>query len=97
MEGYLNAYHIARAEGHRDTQHSKKIYWRNYVSKMNSQTSVKSECNWIRKTKVKYSSYTVHLSMIEMSQESKDRFGRRDVVESFRIYPHTNSVVFKTK
>ena len=52
-EGKLNAYRIARAKAHRDIRHSKKTSWRNYVSKMNSQTSVKSVWNRIRKIKGK--------------------------------------------
>ena len=38
----LDAYCIARAKAHRDIRHSKKTSRRNHVSKMNSQTSVKS-------------------------------------------------------
>ena len=34
----LNAYCIARAKARRDIRQSKKTSWRNYVSKMNSQT-----------------------------------------------------------
>ena len=37
-EGNLNAYRIARAKARRDIRHSKRTSWRNYVSKMNSQT-----------------------------------------------------------
>ena len=59
-EGNLNAYRIARAKAHRDIRHSKKTSWRNYVSKMNSQTSVKSVWNRIRKIKGKDTSNTVH-------------------------------------
>ena len=50
-EDNLNAYHIARAKACRDIQYSKKTSWRNYVSKMNSQTLVKSVWNMICKIK----------------------------------------------
>ena len=50
-EGNLNAYRIARAKARRDIRLSKKTSWRNYISKMNSQTSVKSGWNRIRKIK----------------------------------------------
>ena len=50
-EGNLNAYRIARAKARRDIRHSKNTSWRTYVSKMNSQTSVKSVWNRIRKIK----------------------------------------------
>ena len=59
-EGNLNAYRIAKAKARRDIRHSKKTSWRNYVSKMNSQTSVKSVWNRIRKIKGKDTSNTVH-------------------------------------
>ena len=39
-ESNLNSYRIARSKVHRDIRHSKKTSWRNYVSKMNSQTLV---------------------------------------------------------
>ena len=47
--GNLNAYHIARAGTHRGVQHNKKTSWRNYVSKMNALTLVKSVWNRICK------------------------------------------------
>ena len=47
-------------DARRDTRHSKKTSWRNYVSKMNSQTLVKSVWNRIRKIKGKDTSNTVH-------------------------------------
>ena len=65
-EGNLNAYRIARAKVRRDIRHSKKTSWRNYVSKMNSQTSVKSVWNRIRK--IKGTLFTIYLSMTEMSR-----------------------------
>ena len=56
----LDAYRIARAKARRDIRHSKKPSWRKYVSKMNSQTSVKSEWIRIRKIKGKEPSNTLH-------------------------------------
>ena len=47
-EGNLNAYRIARVKACRSIRHSKKTSWRNYVSKMNYQTSVKSVWNRIQ-------------------------------------------------
>ena len=44
----MNVYGIARAKARRDIRHSKKTYWRNDVSRMNS---VKSVSNMICKTK----------------------------------------------
>ena len=41
-EGNLNAYRAARAKARRDVRLSKKTSWRNYISKLNSQASVKS-------------------------------------------------------
>ena len=41
-EGILNAYRIARAKARRDVRLSKKTSWRNYISKLNFQASVKS-------------------------------------------------------
>ena len=63
-EDNLNAYHIARAKARRDIQHSKKTSWWNYVSNMNSQTSVKSVWHRIRKIKGKESCNVIrHLSV----------------------------------
>ena len=44
-EGNVNAYRIASAKTRRDIRHGKKTSWRNYVSKLNYQTSVKSVWN----------------------------------------------------
>ena len=68
-EGNLNAYRIARAKARRNILYSKKTFWRNYVSKMNSQTLVKYVWNRTHKIKGKESSNPIHLclSMIEMS------------------------------
>ena len=59
-EGNLNAHHIARAKTRSYIRHSKKTSWRNYVSKMNSETLIKSIWNRIRKSKGKESSNTVN-------------------------------------
>ena len=68
-EGNLNAYRIARAKARRDVRLSKKTPWRNYISKLNSQASVKSVWNRIRKIKGRNPVilYIIYLSMIEMS------------------------------
>ena len=68
-EGNLNAYRIARAKARRDVRLSKKTSWRNYVSKLNSQASVKSVWNRIRKIKERNPVilFIICLSMIEMS------------------------------
>ena len=58
-EGNMNAYRIARTKARRGIWHSKKTPWRNYVSKINSQTSVKSVWNRIRKIKGKDTRNTV--------------------------------------
>ena len=77
-EGNLNAYRIARAKDRRDIRHSKKISWRNYVSKINSQTSVKSVWNRICKIKGKDTSNTVH----HLSVNHRDVTSRRDIANA---------------
>ena len=69
-EGNLNVYRIARAKARRDIRHSKKTSWRNYVSKMNSQTSVKSAGigSVKSKEKIQVTLFTIYLSMTEMSR-----------------------------
>ena len=67
----LDDYRIARAKARRDIRHSKKTSWRNYISKINSKTSVKSVWNRICIIKGKEPSNTIHhlsMSMIEMSR-----------------------------
>ena len=54
-EGNLNAYRIARAKARRNVRLSKKTSWRNYISKLNSQASIKSVWNRIRKIRGKES------------------------------------------
>ena len=71
-EGNLNAYRIARAKARRDIRQTKKTSWRNYVSKMNSQTSVKSVWNRICKIKGKDTSNTVH----HLSVNERERCNR---------------------
>ena len=68
-KGNLNTYRIAGAKACRDVQHSKKRYWRNYVSKMNYQTFVKSVWNRISKIKGNESSNTIHVSVIDIMIE----------------------------
>jgi len=68
----LNDYKIARAKARREIRQSKKSSWRNYVSKLNSQTSTKSVWNRIRKIKGKESSNTVtHLSVNDTNVTSQ--------------------------
>ena len=43
-----------------------------------------------------YSESSPHFGGVQSFQERIDIFGRREVVESFRLYPHTHSVVFIT-
>ena len=60
----LDSYRIARAKVRREIRQSKRSSWRNYVSRLNSHTSVKSVWNMIRKIKGKESSNTIrHLSV----------------------------------
>ena len=92
-EGILNAYRIARAKARRDIRHSKKTSWRNYVSKMNSQTSVKSVWNRIRKIKGKYTSNTVH----HLSVNDRDVTSHRDIANALadNVF-HNSSSAFST-
>ena len=63
-EGNLNAYRVARAKARKYVRLSKKTSWRNYISKLNSQASVKSVWNRIRKIKGKESTNSIrHLSV----------------------------------
>ena len=71
-------YRIARAKARRDIRQSNKTSWRNYVSKMNSQTSVKSVWNRIRKIRGKESSNIIrHLSV-----NDRDVTSHRDIVNA---------------
>jgi len=68
----LNSFKIARAKARREIRQSKKSSWRNYVSKLNSQTSCKSVWNRIRKIKGKESNNTIrHLSVSDTNVTSK--------------------------
>ena len=92
-EGNLNAYRIARAKARRDIRHSKKTSWRNYVSKMNSQTSVKSVWNRIRKIKGKDTSNTVH----HLSVNDRDVTSHRDIANALADkLSHNSSSAFST-
>ena len=92
-EGNLNAYRIARAKARRDIRHSKKTYWRNYVSKMNSQASVKSVWNRIRKIKGKDTSNTVH----HLSVNDRDVTSHRNIANALADnFSHNSSSAFST-
>ena len=92
-EGNLNAYRIARAKARRYIRHSKKTFWRNYVSKMNSQTSVKSVWNRIRKIKEKDTSNTVH----HLSVNDRDVTSHRDIGNALADnFSHNSSSAFST-
>ena len=89
----LNSYRIARAKARRDIRHSKKTYWRNYVSKMNSQTSVKSVWNRISKIKGKDASNTVH----HLSVNDREVTSRRDIANALADnFSHNSSSAFST-
>ena len=77
-EGNLNAYRTTSAKTRRDIRHSKKTSWRNYVSKMNSQTMVKSVWNMIRKIKGKDTSNTFH----HLSVNDRDVVYHRDIANA---------------
>ena len=92
-EGNLNAYRIARAKARRDIRQSKKTSWRNYVSEMNSQTSVKSVWNRIRKIKGKDTSNTVH----HLSVNDRDVMSYRDIANALADkLSHNSSSAFST-
>ena len=92
-EGNLNTYRIDRAKAGRDIRHSKKTSWRNYVSKMNSQTSVKSVWNRIRKIKGKDTSNTVH----HLSVNDRDITSHRDIANALTDnFSHNSSSAFST-
>ena len=92
-EGNLNAYLIARAKARRDIRHSKKHSCRNYVSKMNSQTSVKSVRNRIRKIKGKDTGNTVH----HLSVNGRDVTSHRDIANALADnVSHNSSSAFST-
>ena len=77
-EDNLNAYHIARAKARRDVRLSKKTSWRNYISKLNSQASVKSVWNMIRNIKGKESTNSIH----HLSVNDRDVTSHRDIANA---------------
>ena len=84
-EGNLKTYRIARAKARRDIRHTKKTSWRNYVSNMNSQTSVKSVWNRIRKSKGKDTSNAVH----NLPVSDRDVTSHRDIANALAdIFSH---------
>ena len=92
-EGNLNAYCIARVKARRDIRFNKKTFWRNYVSKMNSQTSVKCFWNRIRKIKGKDTSNTVN----HLSVNDRDVTSHRDIANALADnISHNSSSAFST-
>ena len=92
-EGNPNVYRIVRAKARRDIRHSKKTSWINYVSKMNSQTSVKSVWNRIRKIKGKNTSNTVH----HLSVNDRDVTSHHDIANALADnVSHNSSSAFST-
>ena len=72
---------------------SKKISWRHYVSKMDSQTSVKSVWNRIRKIKGKDTSNTVH----HLSVNDRDVTSHSDITNALADkFSHNSSSAFST-
>ena len=93
-EGNLNAYRISRAKARRDVRLSKKTSWRNYVSKLNSQASVKSVWNWIRKIKGKESSNSIH----HIPVNDRDVMSHRDIANALADnFSHNSSSAFSTE
>ena len=92
-EGNLKAYRIARAKTRRNIRHSKKTSWRHYVSMMNSQTSVKSVWNRIRRIKGKDTSNTVH----HLSVNDRDVTSHSDIANALADnLSHNSSSAFST-
>jgi len=89
----LNSYRIARAKARREIRQSKRSSWRNYVSKLNSQTSVKSVWNRIRKIKGKESNNTIrHLSVNDANVTS-----HRDIANTLADnFSYNSSTAFCT-
>ena len=86
----LDDYRIARAKARRDIRHSKKTSWINYVSKINSKTSVKSVWNRIRKIKGKEPSNTVSVNV-----NDRDVTSYRDIANALAdIFSHNSSSAF---
>ena len=77
-EGNLNDYRVTRAKARRDVILSKKTSWRNYISKLNSQASVKSVWNRIRTIKGKESTNSIH----DLSVNDRDVTSHRDIANA---------------
>ena len=92
-EGNLNAYRIARAKARRDIRLGKKTSWRNYISKLNSQASVKSVWNRIRKIKGKESTNSIH----HLSVNDRDVTSHRGMANALTDnFSHNSSSAFST-
>ena len=92
-EGNLNAYRVARDRARRDVRLSKKTSWRNYISKLNSQASVKSVWNRIQKIKGKESTNSIH----HLSVNDRDVTSHRDIANALADnVSHNSSSAFST-
>ena len=92
-EGKLNDYRVARAKACRDVRLSKKTSWSNYISKLNSQASVESVWNRIRKIKGKDTSNTVH----HLSVNDRNVTSHRDIANALADnVSHNSSSAFST-
>ena len=92
-EGNLNVYRIARAKARRYVRLSKKTSWRNCISRLNSQASVKSVWNRIRKIMEKESSNYIH----HLSANDRDVTSHRDIANALADnFSHNSSSGFST-
>ena len=92
-KGNLNAYRVARAKACRDVRLGKKTSWRNYISKLNSQASVKSVWNRIRKIKGKEATNSIH----HLSVNDRDVTSHRDIANALADnFSHNSSSAFST-
>ena len=92
-KGNLNAYHIAKAKASRDVRLSKKTSWKNYISKLNSQASVKSVWNRIRKIKGKESTISIH----HLSVNDSDVTSHHDIANALADkFSYNSSSAFST-
>ena len=90
-EDNLNAYRVARAR--RDVRLSKNTSRRNYISKLNSQASVKSVWNRIRKIKGKESTNSIH----HLSVNDRDVTSHCDIANALADnFSHNSSSAFST-
>ena len=77
----------------RDVRLSKKTSWRNYISKLNSQASVKSVWNRIQKIKGKESTNSIH----HLSVNDRDVTSYRDIANTLADnFSHNSSSAFST-